>query len=160
MTRLGVSASRRPSMNAASVSLDGNPECSVGSSTRQSACAARACPVYLLRGTLRRFSLLLMEPFHMNFMVAVSEHFRDHAPAHACTLELAAKHRQELVDALVDLLGRHVQELGDVRHFPAIPETELEQELVVRLEAGDHLVDEVRRRTPCLLPVAAHAVIV
>src|SRR5258708_7320283 len=124
ITRRRVSGSRFPSRNAASVSSEGKPVCSICStvlpqSDRRPGSVPES-PVILVRGTHLFFSFTNQTQRHL--VVSVQYQVVDLTAVEAGGLERSAEAEQQLVDPLVQLLHVQAQRPGDLRHLHPIAE--------------------------------------
>src|SRR5258708_24895291 len=117
MTRPRVSGSRPPSRNAASVSSEGKPVCSICStvlpqSDRRPGSVPES-PVTVVRGTYLLFSFVNQpQPY---LLVSMGEQVVDGVAVQTGGLEGGAQAQQQLVDPLVELLHVQAESPGDVR---------------------------------------------
>src|SRR5258707_10946960 len=121
-----VSGSRRPSRNAARVSSEGKPVCSICSTVLpQSDRMPRSVPespVIVMRGTLCRFSFA--NQAQPDVLIAVDEEVFDLVAVDAGGFQGRAEAEEELVDALVELLHVEVQGTRDVGHAHGVGEAQ------------------------------------
>src|SRR6185436_5512575 len=159
-TRSRVSSSSVPSTYAASVSSDGNGECSVVVVIfPPTTCALTKVPVCVMRGTGR----LVFRPVHRNedqIRMAVREEIEGLSGVDASAIQLLPQLCQQFVDALVKLLLVRLQSGGDFRHGQAMPETQLQDDPVLgsqRSKAFTQSPHDLPGRTSAL--VVHHAIV-
>src|SRR3954462_7514721 len=118
MTFARVSASSRPSMNAASVSSEGKPVCSIA--VTFSTAFGRPHGVQRLRVTEVRFSLGTRK-CECNLVIGMIEQRAGLMPVDARPFQRELQLRQQLIDPLVELLLIDFQRASDLRDGSRIP---------------------------------------
>src|SRR5438270_2707245 len=137
-----VSASSLPSMNAASVSSEGKPLCSIA--VTFSTAFGRPYGVQRLRVTEVRFSLGSRKR-KRQLVIRMLEQLARVRRHHTGSLERQLQFCQQLADALVQLLLIEVERACDVRDLLSIPKTHAQDELILKFHCGDGRIDRFRR---------------